>query len=94
MEIDKYQTKQYNSYMTKHRHKWEVVSMPNTFYSKREKCIKCGIERTWLYGHWKCWEYIDFRLPIGDGRISLYKPSCTPELLKGITSISRKGVYI
>jgi len=75
-------------------HKWEDISMPNSYSNKREKCTKCGIERTWLYGHWKCWEYIDFRLPIGDSRISLHRPSCTIILPIGTTAITRKGEYM
>ena len=75
-------------------HKWENITSSIPFASKREKCIKCGIERTWLYGNMQCWEYIDFRLPIGGGRESLYRPSCTLVLPQGIRAISRKGKYI
>ena len=74
-------------------HKWKDVS--SRFHPKCERCIKCGIERNWLGGDMQCWQYIDYRLPkFGDGRISLHRPSCTPNLQRGITAISRKGEYI
>ena len=73
-------------------HKWEDKS--NRFQPKCERCIKCGIERNWFGGNMQGWGYIDYRLPIGEGRITLYRPSCTPNLAKGITALSRKGKYI
>ena len=75
-------------------HKWEDVSLIVTNAPQREKCVKCGIERVWLYGDMQCWEYIDFRLPIGDSRISLHRPPCTPILPMGTSVITRKGEYI
>ena len=75
-------------------HKWKDISSGVNRAPKEERCTKCGIERTWLYGYMQCWEYLDYRLPIGSGRESLNRPSCTPILQKGITEISRKGIYI
>ena len=73
-------------------HKWKDRSSP--FQPKCEECIKCRLERNWLGGDMQCWEYIDYRLPYGEGRKSLHRPSCTPDLPKSVTAISRKGEYI
>ena len=75
-------------------HKWKDISSNVPRAPKEERCINCGIERTRLYGYMQCWEYVDYRLPIGSGRVSLNRPHCTPVLEKGITKISRKGIYV
>lgn len=36
-------------------HKWKDESFSR--YYKEERCIKCGVFRTWLGGDMQCWEY-------------------------------------
>jgi hypothetical protein len=73
-------------------HKWR--DNKNAYYKKKQTCIKCGVERYWRGRDWQCWEYMDLRLPIDYNRTTLHRPSCTPNLPKGITHLTSKGEYI
>ncbi len=61
----------------KKRHKWEDIS--GKLNPKSEKCIQCGMERSWLYGDMQCWEYLDLNSGLDTQRTTLYRPQCEPE---------------
>ena len=74
------------------RHKWIGIT-PNNFSPKREKCIKCGIERNWCGGDMQGWEYTDFNSVIDSDRSTFHRPKCEPN--RGKTrGFGKKGNYI
>ena len=72
-------------------HRWKDDS--NEFHSKKDVCIKCGIERYWIGGDMQGWEYLDLQSSFGSNRTTFNRPNCEPN--RGRTQgFYRDGTYI
>lgn len=57
-------------------HRWETDG--NVLGQKYQRCIKCNMDRYWLYGDMQCWEYLDLQSELASQRTTLHRPNCDP----------------